>query len=312
MGAETAQTERHLAPDETASDFDMIALFGPTSVGKTGIALEMARLLRQQGQDPVVVNCDSIQIYRGLAVLSGAATAAERAELEHRLVAFVDASEEMSAGVFAALAHAEIDELIRQGRLPMVVGGTGLWLRAALCELDLRPQVDIRTRDDVDREIASRGAPALHRELPEHLAEKVHPNDRNRISRWTALVRSGVEPETDSNGMWAAPMRHPTRLVGLIDDREALARRIDRRVDAMAQEAKAEAEALLATDASRTARAAIGVEEFITGDLDEIKAQHRAYAKRQVTWMRRMPGVDLIERRGETDARLARRILGSA
>ena len=287
----------------------ILALFGPTSVGKTGVAVAVARRLRARGESPVAVNCDSIQIYRGLETISGAATQEECAELEHRLLGFVDPSEEMSAGTYAMAAHAEIDQLLAADRFPIVVGGTGLWLRAALCNLDLKPQIDPDLRARVEREIDQRGSDALHAELPEKFSSQIHPNDTNRIARWTSLLRSGVEPEVDSSGMWQAAFRHSTRMVGLIDSREEIARRIDERVDRMAGEAADEARRLLAEGPSRTASAAIGIHEFANGDLETIKSQHRAYAKRQVTWMRKMPGIELIARDGATDDELAQRIL---
>ena len=95
----------------------------------------------------MAVNCDSIQVYRGLEILSGAATEAERARLEHRLLSFVEPGEEFSAGRYAELAHAEIDSLLDEGRRPIVVGGTGLYLRAALADLDLRPPVPAEIRE---------------------------------------------------------------------------------------------------------------------------------------------------------------------
>ena len=105
----------------------VIAIFGPTAAGKTGVAIELAEMLRERGEDPVAVGCDSIQVYRGLDVLSGAPTPEERERLEHRLVGIADPTEEFSAGRFAALAHAEIDSLLEAGRRPIVVGGTGLY-----------------------------------------------------------------------------------------------------------------------------------------------------------------------------------------
>src|SRR5262245_32607521 len=96
----------------------VLALFGPTAVGKTGVAMAVAERLRARGEDPVAVNCDSIQVYRGLEVLSGAATPAERERLEHRLVGLVPPGEEFSAGRYAEAAHSEIDSLLAEGRRP--------------------------------------------------------------------------------------------------------------------------------------------------------------------------------------------------
>src|SRR4030095_15685787 len=100
---------------------EVLALFGPTAVGKTGVAIAVAERLRERGEHPVAVNCDAIQVYRRLEVLSAAAAAQQR-QLEHRLLSFVDPSEEFSAGRYAELAHAEIDSLLADGRLPIVVG----------------------------------------------------------------------------------------------------------------------------------------------------------------------------------------------
>jgi tRNA dimethylallyltransferase len=104
----------------------VIAIFGPTGVGKTAVAIELAEGLRARGEDPVAVSADALQVYRGLEILTGAATEAEQARLEHRLVSFVPVQETFSAGGFAALAHREIDAALEAGRRPIVVGGTGL------------------------------------------------------------------------------------------------------------------------------------------------------------------------------------------
>jgi tRNA dimethylallyltransferase len=251
-------------------------------------------------------------VYRGLETLSGAATPEERDRLEHRLVGFVEPAGEFSAGRFAALAHAEIDQLLAEGRRPIVVGGTGLYLRAALADLDLRPPVPAEVRAGVEREIADRGTEALWGELDPDLAATIHPNDRKRIARTTELQRAGIEPPRSSEGLWTARLRRPTLLVGLTIDREQLAQRIDARVDEMiaagaAEEARAGADA----GASRTARAALGFEELLAGDVDAVKAAHRAYARRQLTWMRRMEGVELIDRTGREDDDVAEEIVAS-
>jgi tRNA dimethylallyltransferase len=296
----------------TAQPLKLLAIFGPTAVGKTGVAIEVARLLRGRGEDPVAINCDSIQVYRGLETLSGAATAAEQARLEHRLLAFVEPAEEFSAGRYASLAHAEIDSLLAQGRRPIVVGGTGLYLRAALSDLDLRPPVDPALRQAVERELAARGAAALHAELGPPSAAGVDPNDRKRIARLTELQRAGIEPPTDGERLWTARLRHPSLLVGLAMAREELDRRIDARVEAMAAGGAAdEARRADGGGASRTARAALGFAAFLAGDLAAVKAAHRAYARRQLTWMRRMEGLEPIDRSGRDDADVAAEILSS-
>ena len=295
----------------------ILALFGPTAVGKTGVAIAVAERLREQGEDPVAVNCDSIQVYRGLETLSGAATAEERTALEHRLLSFVEPGEEFSAGRYAEAAHAEIDALLAVGRRPIVVGGTGLYLRAALADLDLRPPVPRDIREEVEDEIAERGAEALHAELVPELAANVDPNDSKRVARLTELARAGIEAAAGAEGMWTADLRHPTLLVGLTIDRERLAERIDRRVDEMIDAGAAEeARAALEAGPSRTARAALGFEQLVA-DIDaapsaeaigSIKAAHRAYTRRQLTWMRRMEGVELIDRTDRDDGDVAAEI----
>jgi tRNA dimethylallyltransferase len=296
----------------------LIALFGPTAVGKTGIAIELAELLRERGEDPVAVNCDSIQVYRGIEVLSGAASSDERTRLDHRLLSFVDPAEEFSAGRYADVAHAEIDSLLSAGRRPIVVGGTGLYLRAALADLDLRPPVPSEIREEVEREIAERGTQVLHAELDLDLAATVDPNDRKRVARMTELSRAGIQPARDAEGMWTAELRHPTLLAGIVMDRRELAERIGRRVDAMLRAGAAdEARRVAEADPARTVRAALGFEAMLADHdaapgpetVDSIKAAHRAYARRQLTWMRRMESVSLIDRTGRDDRFVAERIL---
>jgi tRNA dimethylallyltransferase len=296
---------------------EVLALFGPTAVGKTGIAIELAELLRERGEGPVAVNCDSIQVYRGLEVLSGAASPEEQGRLEHRLLSFVDPAEEFSVGRYAELAHAEIEGLLGRGMRPIVVGGTGLYLRAALADLDLLPAVPVAVRDAVESEIAERGPEQLHAELEPALAATVAPTDRKRIARLTELERAGIEPHEGAEGLWTARLRHPSLLVGLTMDRELLDDRIGDRVEAMvaagaAEEARAAAEA----GASRTARAALGFEQLLEGHdgppppdaVEAVKGAHRRYARRQLTWMRRMEGVTLIDRAVRDDAAVARQI----
>jgi tRNA dimethylallyltransferase len=289
----------------------IVAIFGPTAVGKTGVAIALAERLRERGEQPIAVNCDSIQVYAGLERLSGAATAEEREELEHRLLGIVPTHEEFSAGRYAELAHHEIDRLIETGRRPIVVGGTGLYLRAALANLEMRPPVPATVRAEVERDLADRGAEALHAELPEELASGVHPNDRKRVARLTELTRLGIAPHTSSEGLWTQRTRHPTVLVGLTMQPEELQRRIDDRVDSMvALGAASEVAHAARSGASRTARAAIGFRELQAGDVAGMKRAQRAYARRQLTWMRRMADVVIIDRTTKSVEDVALEILG--
>jgi tRNA dimethylallyltransferase len=237
---------------------DVIAIFGPTGVGKTGVAIALAELLRGRGEDPVAVSCDALQVYEGLGVLTGAASEEERRRLEHRLVGFVPVTEPFSVGDFMRLAHDEIDEALAGGRRPIVVGGTGLYLRAAIAEL--------------------------------------------------SLVR--VPPGAEDSELWSAETRHPTAIFGLEMERSALYERIDARTEAIARSGAADEVRLAeATGPSHTARKALGFDELLAGDLERMKKRSRNYARRQLTWMRKMAGVRTIDRTGRGDEDVAAEIL---
>lgn len=233
---------------------NVVAIFGPTGVGKTGAAIELAELLREQGEDPVAINCDALQIYEGLDVLTGAATAEEQGRLEHRLLSFVPVTADFSVGDYMELAHREIDAALAVGRRPIVVGGTGLYLRAALAELSL---------------------------------EK-------------------VPPESAESELWSPETRHPTTIFGLDMDRARLYERIDARVEAIvAGGGEEEARRADALGPGRTARKALGFDELLAGDLETMKQRSRNYARRQLTWMRKIPNLHWIDRTETSDEEVA-------
>ena len=280
----------------------VLAVFGPTGVGKTALAIALAERLRAAGDDPVAVSADALQVYAGLEVLTGVATAEEQQRLEHRLVSFVPVDARFSVGEHARLAHAEIDALLAADRTPIVVGGTGLYLRAALTELKLRPPAPDDVRARWTEALAREGAPALHAELRRRApwaAERVAPTDAHRIVRLLELDDLGeLEPPGDDgpNQLWTADTRHPTRLLGVTMAREALYARIDARVDAMvAAGAIDEVRAAHAAGASQTARKALGFEDLLRGDVEAMKRRTRNYAKRQLTWMRKLANVELVD-----------------
>jgi tRNA dimethylallyltransferase len=236
----------------------VIAIFGPTGVGKTGVAVALAELLRERGEDPVAISCDALQVYEGLSVLTGVASPEEQAKLEHRLVGFVPVTERFNVGDYMPLAHAEIDAALEAGRRPIVVGGTGLYLRAALAEL--------------------------------------------------SLVKA--DPEDPGSELWSPQTRHPTTIFGLDMDRERLYERIDARTEAIfAAGAKEEVERAEAAGPSRTARVALGFDEVLAGDLATMQKRSRNYARRQLTWMRKIPNLHWIDRTDLSEAEAAAEIL---
>ena len=288
----------------------LIAIFGPTGVGKTAVAIEVAERLRARGEDPVAVSADALQVYRGLEVLTGAATPEEQQRLEHRLLSFVPITETFSAGQFAALAHAEIDAALDAGRRPIVVGGTGLYLQAALTDLELRPPPPPGVRERILAEVDEHGPEALHAELAERApaaAAAVDPADRTRVVRALELLEMGEEPAPagGESRLWTAELRRPTLLCGLTMERAALYEQIDARVDAMvAAGAADEVRRADAAGASPTARKALGFEELLRGDVDAMKRRTRNYAKRQLTWMRRLEGAHLLDAGADPAGRL--------
>jgi tRNA dimethylallyltransferase len=282
----------------------VLALFGPTGVGKTELAIAVAERLRARGERPVAVSADALQVYRGLEIVSGAASAADQKRLEHRLISIVPVTERFSVAQYAERAHAEIDALLAEGATPIVVGGTGLYLRAALAELDLRPPPPPGVREALMEEAAERGTEALHADLASKapaVAAVIDPRDRHRVVRALELDAQGALDESPrvDNQLWTQDTRRPTRLVALTMDRDELHERISERVDAMvAAGAVAEVRAADAAGASATARKALGFEELLRDDVDAMKVRTRQYARRQLTWLRKLPGVERVDLTG--------------
>jgi tRNA dimethylallyltransferase len=239
---------------------NVVAIFGPTGVGKTGVAIELAALLREREEDPVAISCDALQVYEGLEALTGVATPEQQERLEHRLVGFVAVTEPFSVGDYMRAAHREVDAALEAGRRPLVVGGTGLYLRAAIAEL--------------------------------------------------SLVKA--PPEAEDSELWSPETRHPTIVFGLDMDREQLYERIDARTEAIvASGAEQDVRLAEAAGPSRTARKALGFEELLGGDLELMKRRSRNYARRQLTWMRKIPDLHAIDRTGHSDADVAAEIAAS-
>jgi tRNA dimethylallyltransferase len=266
----------------------VLAIFGPTGVGKTALALALAARLRARGERPVAVSADALQVYRGLELLTGVASPAEQQRLEHRLVSFLPVTATFSVAEYARRAHAEIDGLLAAGAFPIVVGGTGLYLRAALAELDLRPPPEPGLREALRADAERRGPEALHAELPAGVRARVAPTDAHRVVRAAELAAAGHELH-DGPQLWTGDTRHPARLVALTLDRERLRARIDARIDAMlGAGVEAEVRAAEAAGASPTARKALGFQQLLEGDVAAMRTRTKQYARRQLTWLRKL------------------------
>jgi tRNA dimethylallyltransferase len=265
------------------------------------------------GEHPVAVSADALQVYAGLETLTGAAGSEERARLEHRLTGFLPVDSTFSAGQYAELAHAEIDRLLAESRRPIVVGGTGLYLRAALTELSLRPAPPEGVRERWIAELERLGPTALHATLAARApwaAAEIEPGDRQRLVRALELLEVGeLEPPAGESELWSTDVRHPTLLIGLVMEREELYVRIAERVDAiLAAGVQDEVRRANAAGASVTARKALGFEELLVGDIEAMKRRTRNYARRQLTWMRKLAGVKLIDVTGRAPEEVAAEI----
>lgn len=280
----------------------MALIAGPTASGKSDVAVALAHRLAEADRRAVVINADSAQVYRDLAVLSARPTEADMAGTEHRLFGAWDGAEACSAADWAKAARGEIEACHASGAVPILVGGTGLYLRTLLDGIAPVPPIDPAVRREVRAMPLAEALEALTREDPER-ASVLAPADAARVARALEVVRSTGRPLAEwqarrEGGISNQVSLHPAILM---PDREALYARCDRRfADMIENGAVAEVEALLARrlDASLPVMRAIGVPEiagYLRGDwsLDEAVTRGaqatRNYAKRQFTWFRRQP-----------------------
>jgi tRNA dimethylallyltransferase len=283
----------------------LLVLAGPTGVGKTAAAVALA------GRVPLeVISADSRQVYRGMDLATGKPTAAEQAAVVHHLVDVVDLDDRYHAARFRADAERAIETVRERRRLPVVVGGTGLYIRALLRGLDPAPPADHEFRQELAGIAAREGRAALHARLEvvePALARRLHPNDEVRVVRALERVRAG-SAVGEAQVRWRdGASRWRVVYVGLALDRVTLARRLQARAEAMvAAGLLDEVRGLLARGygAGLPAMQGIGYRQFLAvaeGQLDAARAlalmqrDTVRYAKRQVTWFAREPDVRWID-----------------
>jgi tRNA dimethylallyltransferase len=296
----------------------IVVLAGPTGAGKTALGIELAR--RVGGE---IINADSQQVYRHLDVGTAKPSRAERAEVPHHLLDVVEPGEGMDATRFVALADRAIAEISARGRLPLVVGGTGLYLRAlmhGLVEASGR-QPELRAR--LEAEAVSLGRPALHARLAlidPGSAARIRPNDLVRVIRALEIAAGGQRQSALHAAHAFQPRRHRALFLAIEAPREALRARLDARVEAMFAGGLLDEARWLRSrygeelpprlpigypQAIEVTRGTLAVEEAI----QQVQAAHRQYARRQVIWLRREPDLQWLTPPVDA-AELARRVNG--
>jgi tRNA dimethylallyltransferase len=278
----------------------VLAIFGPTASGKTAVAEAVADRI-----DGEIVSADSMQVYRGLPILTA------QPERPTLLVAIWPLSHEASVAEYAELAHDAIDEIRAAGKTAIVAGGTGLYLRAALTDLGLPPPPEPEARKRWEAFYDRHGGVHAHgrlQALDAEAAAAVHPNDRRRVVRALELAEAGASLVPEHNLLWTETTRHDTVLFGLDVPSEELSRRIEARARAMFDAGVVEEvqRALADGDVSSTARYAHGLEEIATlppeEALEAMVVGTRRYAAYQRKWMRRLPGVITVDATRPADA----------
>jgi tRNA dimethylallyltransferase len=270
----------------------VVAIFGPTASGKTAVAEAVAE--RVGGE---VVSADSMQAYRGLPILTA------QPERPTRLVGIWPLTHEGSVAEYASSAHREIDDLLSGGKTPVVTGGTGLYLRAALVDLRLPPAPPRELRERWERLYDRLGPERAHGVLSERdarTAARLHPNDRRRVVRALELTELGSSLQLQAERLWTDETRHPTIVFGLEVPREVLAERIAGRARQMFDAGVVEeARAALAAPISTTAVHALGLREVAElpreEALEALITRTRRYAAYQRKWMRRIPGLVSVD-----------------
>ncbi|MCF2663655.1 tRNA (adenosine(37)-N6)-dimethylallyltransferase MiaA [Oscillibacter valericigenes] len=292
----------------------IVCVVGPTACGKTTLGVLLAQKFNGE-----VVSADSMQIYRGMTIGTAAPTAAEMDGVPHHMIAVADPSEQWSVARYAEAAIPVIDDILARGKLPILVGGTGLWLEAVVSGRTFAGgHAGGAVRETLQRRLAAEGIEPLLAELRQVdpvSAERLHPADEKRILRALEVyLETGKTITAHNQETQRIPPRYDAVWIGLrFADREDMKALIDRRVDKMVEEGLlAEVERLLQSGIPREATAlqAIGYKEFLgvadgTATVEEavaeVKLRSRQYAKRQLTWLRRNGDIHWIEWEKERD-----------
>lgn len=297
----------------------LIFLVGPTAIGKTGISFELAKFIECE-----IISCDSMQVYKGMNVGTSKPAKILLGSIPHHLIDVIEPSEEFSVALFRGLSIKAIEEIVSRKKIPLLVGGSGLYVKVLIDGIFEAPTTDRELRDRLQQEAEELGTGALYRRLQEadrDSAVKIHANDLRRIIRALEVYEKAKVPISELRKKTAGlGGKYDIRIFGLNMERAALYGRIDERVDLMFSEGiVSEARALLEGKLSLTASQALGYKEvfgYLKGeyDLEEakrlVKRNTRHFAKRQLTWFRRDERIEwIMVENGESPGIIAGRIM---
>ena len=290
-------------------DIQVIFVVGPTAVGKSAFAVDLAL---DFGDNAEIVSADSMQVYKGLDIGTAKPSMEERKGIPHHMIDVADPREDFSVGLYSKTANQIIENILSQGKIAIVCGGSGLYVHSLLYELDFSgSDRDESLRNELMREAEEKGSEYLYQKLVEmdpKSAETIHPNNEKRVIR--ALERLYGEIENggirDFDNTYLAPKRYKSRIIRLTMDREELYKRVEKRAEDFIENGLiGEVQGLLDSGVpeSSTAMKGIGYKEIIAmlkGEYEEaeairlIKQMTRRYAKRQETWFKRYHDAELL------------------
>jgi tRNA dimethylallyltransferase len=289
----------------------VIILLGPTGVGKTGASILLAEALHTE-----IISADSMQIYRGMDIGTAKPSPDELSKVPHHLIDILPPSGSFSAGIFRKAATGIIDELHCRGKIPLIVGGTGLYIRSLTRGLFEGPEADWEIRERLTQDEKATGEGHLYARLMKAdplAAVKIDPRDSRRIIRALEVLQKGEGTISELQRLSTKAGEYAFVRVGLIREREELYRLIEERVDRMLQRGLvSETERLLAMKPGRTPLQALGYKEmglFLEGKTSYgeavmlLKRRSKKYAKRQLTWFRKEPGISWVNITGIMDSR---------
>ncbi len=296
-------------PEQASPDPLLVVVLGPTGSGKTALSLTLAEHFNGE-----IINCDSVAMYREFEIGTAKPTQAERASVSHHLFDTVDPKSHMTAGEYARQARQILDEITQRGCLPIVVGGTGLYLKALLEGLFAGPQRSEELRERLRERAESRGSSYVHKilsRLDANAATKIHANDLPKLIRAIEVCLASRDKMTNLWQQGRDPL-HGFRIlrIGLDPDRTALYARINRRAEEMFEQGLIEETRALVEKygTSTGALNSLGYKQafqYLNHELTREQAiqaaqqAHRNYAKRQMTWFRREPDVRWIKGFGD-------------